>query len=194
MYPVELLRYTGIIWCTEVQYSALCFPGFGNLETLIGNHDDSATMSTEENPTPEYEHPLGRRKISEKKELKERKTISWGHVHVAAIPDSELEDVKRRNHRRHVGSFEDERALKKMTAPRSKIQMLKDMRQMRRAALRSPTPARRMLQDPKGSWILILILFTVTILAVHYCCDTWLESLLLITVISVVTVATATIQ
>ena len=167
-------------------------------------------MSSHENTT---DHPLGRRKktssptgsgtsptslssssSSQKKELKERKKISWGHVHVAAIPVSPLETVKLRDHRRHLGSFEDERALKKMTAPRSKIQILKDMRQMRRAALRSPTPARRILQDPKGSWVLILILLTVTMLAVHFCCDTWLESLILITVITVVTFATATIH
>ena len=128
-----------------------------------------------------------------------RRGISWGDVEVRTperTKDSDTSDIKWRDHRRHLGSFEDERALKALSGePRTKIQLLKDMRKMRRAALRGiMPPARKILRDPRGNWVLLLFLMLVTLTCVHFYCDTWIEALILLTFVTVATAATATVQ
>ena len=156
----------------------------------------------------EYEHPLGRKRKKNWENFGtpepttvERRSISWGHVHVrtpGAIsrhPTNDKEEIKWKDHRRHLGSFEDEKALKAMSGePKSKIQRLKEMRKMRRAALRDLTPARKILTDPKGQWVLIVVLMMLTLAGVHFFCDTWIEAVTLLTFVTVCTFATATIQ
>ena len=109
--------------------------------------------------------------------------------------DNDNDNDKWKDQRRRLDSFENEREMNKLLGgPKTKIQRLKDMRRMRRAALRESPPARRILQDPKGAWVLIVVLIILTLLGVHYFCDTWIEALTLLVFVTVVTLATATIQ
>jgi hypothetical protein len=158
-----------------------------------------------------FEHPLGRRRktvttsnstptVEDEPQPRPndgRKSISWGDVQVRTPKrvGNNQENVQWRDHRRHLGSFEDERALKALSGqPRTKIQVLKQMRKMRRAALRDSPSARKILSDPRGHWILIVVLLLLTLLGIHFCCDTWIEALILLTFVTVVTIATATFK
>ena len=152
----------------------------------------------------ENEHPLGRKRKTHNETTTstpepstvERRGISWGHVHVRTPgATNDKEEIKWKDHRRHLGSFEDEKALRAMSSePKSKIQLLKEMRKMRRAALRDLTPARKILTDPKGQWVFIVVLVMLTLAGVHFFCDTWIEAVTLLTFVTVCTFATATIQ
>ena len=156
----------------------------------------------------ENEHPLGRKRKTHNETTStpepstvERRSISWGHVLVrtpgatSRHPTNDKEEIKWKDHRRHLGSFEDEKALRAMSSePKSKIQLLKEMRKMRRAALRDLTPARKILTDPKGQWVFIVVLVMLTLAGVHFFCDTWIEALTLLTFVTVCTFATATVQ
>jgi hypothetical protein len=157
----------------------------------------------------ENEHPLGRKRKTHNETTTstpepstvERRSISWGHVNVrtpkanSRHPTNDKEEIKWKDHRRHLGSFEDEKALRAMSSePKSKIQLLKEMRKMRRAALRDLTPARKILTDPKGQWVFIVVLVMLTLAGVHFFCDTWIEALTLLTFVTVCTFATATVQ
>ena len=137
-----------------------------------------------------------------------RRTVTFGYADIRtpnkkytkSSPDDDDNDNdndndKWKDQRRRLDSFENEREMNKLLGgPKTKIQRLKDMRRMRRAALRESPPARRILQDPKGAWVLIVVLIILTLLGVHYFCDTWIEALTLLVFVTVVTFATATIQ
>ena len=160
----------------------------------------------------EVDHPLGRKRIEKSKTEPTtitRRTVTFGYADIRtpnkkytnekSSPDDDDNDKQNKNkwkdQRRRINSFEDEKAMNKLLGrPKTKIQRLKDMRRMRRAALRESPPARRILQDPKGAWVLIVVLIILTLLGVHYFCDTWIEALTLLVFVTVVTIATATIQ
>ena len=172
----------------------------------------------------EVDHPLGRKRIEKSKTkpttqtrrtvtkskteptTQTRRTVTFGYADIrtpnkkytnekSSPDDDDNDNDKWKDQRRRLDSFENEREMNKLLGgPKTKIQRLKDMRRMRRAALRESPPARRILQDPKGAWVLIVVLIILTLLGVHYFCDTWIEALTLLVFVTVVTLATATIQ
>ena len=192
------------LWAPFTPFSFVSQSGLKKIKNVITKY-----YSMKDDDASEFVHPLGRRRknaaalatstTQTPAGTSERKTVHFGDVHVRTPSRRGEEEevdgkVEWRDHRRHLGSFEDQRAMEKMTGKKTKIQRLKEMRRMRRAALRDPPPARRILQDPKGAWVLIVILIILTLLGVHFFCDTWIEALTLLTFVSIVTVATATIQ
>lgn len=143
-----------------------------------------------------------------------RKSIRWGHVEVRkeeiiayvdkssagtstenaslsnGVPTEGAVRTRWRNERRRMSSFEDERAMLRKVTPPSKIQMLKKIRKVRRAALKAEVIERQNMSKARRWQVYqrVLLLGVVGLgvaFLTHHSCDTWIESLT-ITVIAFV--------
>ena len=117
-----------------------------------------------------------------------RKSIRWGHVELRAEEivggaDSQKGSSRWRHRKRRMSSFEDERAMLRKAGPPSKIQMLKNIRKIRRAALKAETLERQNATGRGGRsaqyqrLLGLALLAVVVVFFVHHSCDTWIESL-----------------
>ena len=178
-----------------------------------GESRESEGAGAEAARVEDHVHPLGRRKKEKKTSsrvpvesgdatqasnsatpddstapARARKSIRWGHVELRAEEivgsvDNQQGTSRWRHQKRRMSSFEDERAMLRMAGPPSKIEMLKKIRKIRRAALKAESLDKQNTAARGGRFahyhrlIGLAFLSVVIVFFVHHSCDTWIESL-----------------